>query len=48
MGVPINFTVAAEFLKKAADLDDGYCANSFGCCLECDEGVDEDMPLAVK
>jgi hypothetical protein len=47
-GVPIDFTVAAEFFKKAADSKDGCSANSFDCCLECGKGVDEDMELTVR
>jgi TPR repeat protein len=47
-GVPIDFTVAAEFFKKAVDLNDRWSANSFGCCLECGKGVDTDMELTVR
>jgi TPR repeat protein len=47
-GFPIDFTVAAEFFKKAADLNNGWGANSFGCCLECGKGVDKDMELAIR
>jgi TPR repeat protein len=42
-GIPINFTVAAEYFKKAADLNDECGANSFGASLERGEGVDEDI-----
>jgi hypothetical protein len=33
-GVSINLAVAAEYFKKAADLNDVDGLNSFGCCLE--------------
>jgi hypothetical protein len=47
-GVPVDFTVAAEFFKKAADLNDVNGINSFGCCLEQGQGVDPDIHLAVQ
>jgi TPR repeat protein len=47
-GVPIDFTVAAEFFRKAADSGNADGANSFGCCLERGEGVDANIELAVK
>jgi TPR repeat protein len=47
-GVPIDFTIAAEFFAKAADLNDGCGANSFGCCLELGRGVPKNMELAVQ
>jgi TPR repeat protein len=47
-GAPIDFPVAAEFFKKAADSNDGCSVNSFDCCLECDKGIDENMELAVR
>jgi TPR repeat protein len=46
-GIPIDFTVAAEFFKKAADLNDADDINSFGCCFERGEGVDSDIDWAV-
>jgi TPR repeat protein len=47
-GIPIDFTVAAEFLRKAADSDDVDGMNSFGCCLERGEGVDANIDWAVS
>jgi TPR repeat protein len=46
-GIPIDFTIAAEFFKKAADLNDADGLNSFGCCLEQGQGVDVNIDLAV-
>jgi TPR repeat protein len=48
LGIPIDFTVAAEFSKKAADSNDADGLNSFGCCLEQGQGVDVDIDLAVR
>jgi hypothetical protein len=45
---PIDFTVAAEFFKKAADSNDADDLNNFGCCLEQGQGVDADIDLAVR
>jgi TPR repeat protein len=47
-GVPIDFTVAAEFFKKGADANNGDGENTFGCSLERGEGVDEDIEQAVQ
>jgi TPR repeat protein len=47
LGIPVDFTVAAEFFKKAADSDDANGMNSFGCCLERGQGVDPDIDWAV-
>jgi TPR repeat protein len=48
LGIPIDFTIAAEFLKKSADSDDADGANSFGCCLEQGRGVDANIDLAIR
>jgi hypothetical protein len=47
-GVPVDFTIAAEFFKKAADSHDVDAMNSFGCCLEQGKGVDINTDLAVS
>jgi TPR repeat protein len=47
-GIPIDFTVAAEFFKKAADSNDANGLNGFGCCLERGEGVDPDIDRAIS
>jgi TPR repeat protein len=31
-GVPIDFTIAAEFFRRVTDLGVADSANSFGCC----------------
>jgi TPR repeat protein len=46
-GIPVDFTVAAEFFKKVSGSNDADGANSFGCCLEQGEGIDEDIERAV-
>jgi TPR repeat protein len=46
-GIPVDFTVAAELFKKASDSNDADGANSFGCCLEWGESIDEDIECAV-
>jgi TPR repeat protein len=46
-GIPVDFTVAAEFFKEAADLDNPDGINNFGCYLERGEGVDPDIELAL-
>jgi TPR repeat protein len=48
LGIPIDFTVAAEFLKKAADSNHADGLNSFECCLEQGQSVDEDIDFAVR
>jgi TPR repeat protein len=48
LGIPVDFTVAAEFFKKAADSGDADGLNSFGCCLEQGQGVDADIDLEVR
>jgi TPR repeat protein len=48
LGIPIDFTVAAEFFKKAADLNDANGINSFGCCLERGQDVDADIDCAIS
>jgi hypothetical protein len=45
--VPVDFTIAAEFFRHAADSGDADGANCFGCCLERGEGVDVNLELAV-
>jgi TPR repeat protein len=47
-GIPVEITVAAEFFKRAADLDDVDGVNSFGCCLEQGQGVDPDIDEAAS
>jgi TPR repeat protein len=47
-GIPVDFTVAAEFFTKSADLDDPDGTNCFGCCLEHGRGVDTDIERAVR
>jgi TPR repeat protein len=47
-GIPVDFTVAAEFFRKAADSDDPDDVNSFGCCLERGEGLETDIERAVR
>jgi TPR repeat protein len=46
--VPIDFTIAAEFFKKAADSNYPDGSNSFGCCLEQGQGVDIDIDWATS
>jgi TPR repeat protein len=46
-GVPVDFTVAAEFFKRASDSNDADGTNNFGCCLERGDGVDKDIERAV-
>jgi TPR repeat protein len=46
-GIPPDLTVAAEFLKKAADFNDAKSLNGFGCCLERGDGVDPNIRRAV-
>jgi TPR repeat protein len=47
-GVPIDFTVAAEFLRRSADCDEPNGVSSFGACLEQGQGVDVDVLMAVR
>jgi TPR repeat protein len=46
-GIPVDFTVAAECFKKAADSNDADGINGFGRCLECGDGIDPDIHRAV-
>jgi TPR repeat protein len=46
--IPVDFTIAAEFFKKAADLNNSDGINSFACCLEQGEVVDPDTDQAVS
>jgi TPR repeat protein len=46
-GVPVDFTVAVEFFKKASDSNDADGINCFGCCREQGQGVDPDIDWAV-
>jgi TPR repeat protein len=43
LGIPIDFTIAAELLKRAAYFDDKNGLNSFSCCLEQGRDVDIDI-----
>jgi TPR repeat protein/serine/threonine protein kinase len=45
-GVPVDFTVAAEFFQRSANSFIG--ANSFGCCLERGQGIESDIDRAVQ
>jgi TPR repeat protein len=47
-GIPVDFTVAAEFFQLSADCDNPVGANSFGYCLEKGEGVEQDINRAVR
>jgi TPR repeat protein len=53
-GIPIDFTIAAEFFRKAADsnnstdFDCSNGANNFGRCLELGQGVDVNMKWSVS
>jgi TPR repeat protein len=47
-GIPVDFTVAAECFKHAADSDDADGINCFGCCLERGKGVEVDIDGAVS
>jgi TPR repeat protein len=46
-GIGMDFMVASEFLKRAADLDDLDGINSFGCCLEQGQCVDRNIEMSV-
>jgi hypothetical protein len=46
--MPIDFTVAAEFQKKAADSGDADGANGFGGCQELGQGVDVNIYSAMS
>jgi TPR repeat protein len=46
-GIPMDFNVAAECFKQAADSNDAAGVNGFGCCLERGEGIDPDIRRAV-
>jgi TPR repeat protein len=47
-GIPVDFTVAAECFKQAADSNNADGVNCFGCCLERGDGVDPDIVRAVS
>jgi TPR repeat protein len=47
-GIPVDFTVAAEFFKKSSDLDNLNGTNCVGCCLEQGQGVGTNIDLAVE
>jgi TPR repeat protein/serine/threonine protein kinase len=47
-GIPVDFTLAAEYFQKPADSDNPVGSNDFGCCLERGEGVDKDIDRAVR
>jgi TPR repeat protein len=46
-GISVDFTVASELFKKAADSNDANILNSFGYCLEKDQGADANIDLAI-
>jgi TPR repeat protein len=46
--VPVDFTVAVEFFRKAADLGHADSPNSLGCCLERGNEGEADTELAVR
>jgi TPR repeat protein len=48
IAVLFTWVVAAELFDKAAVFGDADSANSFSCCLERDEGVDQTIELAVE
>jgi TPR repeat protein len=48
LGIPIDFTIAAEFFQRAADSGNAEGENSFGCCLERGEGINQNIELAVQ
>jgi TPR repeat protein len=48
LGIPVDFTVADDFFKKAADSNDADGLNSFECCLEGGQDVDVNIELAVR
>jgi TPR repeat protein len=45
--ISIDFTVAADCFKKAADSNDADGRDGFGCCLERAEDIDPDIHHAV-
>jgi TPR repeat protein/serine/threonine protein kinase len=47
LGVPIDFTIAAELFIRAADSQEANGSNSFGCCLERGDGVAVDIEMAA-
>jgi TPR repeat protein len=47
MGVPLDFTLAAEFFQTAAYAGDRNGENGFGACLERGEGIAPDMQRAL-
>jgi TPR repeat protein len=47
-GIPVDLTLAAEFVAKSADSNDADCVNSFGCSLELSKGVEPDAERAVR
>jgi TPR repeat protein len=47
IGVPINFTEAAEICQRAADDDSSDGANSLAICLERRFGIDRDVQRSV-
>jgi TPR repeat protein len=46
-GVPVDFTIAAEFFKKACDSNDADGLNSFCYYVERGEDIDENIEHAV-
>jgi hypothetical protein len=47
MGVPLDFTLDAEFFQSAAYAGDRNGENSFGACLERGEGIEPDIQRAL-
>jgi TPR repeat protein len=47
-GIPIDFTISAEYFRKAADSGDADGMNNIGCCFEEGKGVDRNIELAVR
>jgi TPR repeat protein len=47
-GIPVDFTLAAEYFQKAEDPDNPIGSNDFSCCLERGEGLNKDINRAVR
>jgi TPR repeat protein len=48
LGVPADTTKAAEFFKRGAELGDAASQNDYGAALALCEGVEQNVPEAVK
>jgi TPR repeat protein len=47
-GIPLDFTLAADYFQKKADPNNPVGASNFDCCLEKGEGIDKDIDRAVR